>query len=102
LNQILARLAIQLNPNCDNYNLRLGKIMGKSLWKIGIILALIFITVGDRFLPQPLSTASWKTRTSINQIFLGLIPNPNWKRPSKQREESVNQFEKKADPSRQQ
>jgi hypothetical protein len=32
-----------------------------------LLLAVVFVGFGDRFLPPPLSTASFRTRTSLNQ-----------------------------------
>lgn len=39
-----------------------------------ILLSLIFIGFGDIFLPKPLSTASFQTRTKINEFIIGLFP----------------------------
>jgi hypothetical protein len=48
-----------------------------------LILFLLFVALGDQFLPKPLSTASRDTRISLNNFFIGLFPkkipklNPN-------------------------
>jgi lipopolysaccharide export LptBFGC system permease protein LptF len=65
----------------------------KPLLTISIILGLIFITIGDQFLPKPLSTYSRNTRASINQKLLSLMPNPKIKRPSAEREKQVEQLQ---------
>lgn len=58
-----------------------------------------FITVGDLFLPKPFNTYSRNTRNILNQKILALFPDKNPERPSKQREEEMNQFLKRATPS---
>lgn len=42
-----------------------------------LLVFLLFVALGDRFLPQPLSGASLKTRTTLNQVVVGLFPS--WK-----------------------
>ncbi len=49
---------------------------------------LIFIGMGDMFLPEPLSQWSKQTRSQINAVLLGAF-NPKMTRPSKRREEAV-------------
>jgi hypothetical protein len=39
-----------------------------------IILGLLFISIGDRILPEPLSTASTQTRISLEQFLMGSFP----------------------------
>lgn len=51
-----------------------GMFRGPNL-ALFLLLALVFVGIGDRFLPQPLSGASFKTRTAVNQWMVGLIPN---------------------------
>ena len=54
------------------------------------ILFLLFVFLGDRVLPEPLGPASLKTRTSLNQAMMGLIPN--WKpktKPYQRTEEAI-------------
>jgi hypothetical protein len=41
----------------------------KSALPALLVLALIFIGFGDQFLPQPLKSASYKTRTALNQMM---------------------------------
>jgi hypothetical protein len=38
------------------------------------ILAVLFISLGDRVLPQPMSTVSTQTRETIHQFLTGLFP----------------------------
>ncbi|HEY9611105.1 hypothetical protein [Allocoleopsis sp.] len=39
-----------------------------------LILAVLFISFGDRVLPQPMSRASTQTRDSVNQLFNQIFP----------------------------
>ncbi len=39
-----------------------------------LLVALIFVGLGDQFLPQPLSGASFKTRTALNEMLYALVP----------------------------
>ena len=69
----------------------------KLLWKLSIptaIAGLVFVGVGDKFLPQPLSGYSKNTREQINQKLLGVVPDPDLKRPSEQREKEVEKLMK--------
>ena len=43
----------------------------KSAIPLLLTVGLIFIGFGDKFLPQPLSGTSLKTRTALNQMMLG-------------------------------
>ncbi len=59
------------------------------------ILSLIFIAYGDSFLPQPLSTASWQTRTAINSFVIGMFPS--WRpkeKPYERTEKAIDDTEK--------
>lgn len=42
-----------------------------KLAKLTPVYIIIFVAYGDSFLPKPLSTASYKTRTTINNVLLG-------------------------------
>lgn len=46
----------------------------KTVFSIGLFIALIFVGFGDSFLPDPLGSASAKTRTQINTFIVGLFP----------------------------
>jgi hypothetical protein len=47
-----------------------------------LILAVLFISLGDRVLPQPMSTASTQTRESVNQFFNEIFPKVQAKNPT--------------------
>ncbi|MGL5032279.1 MAG: hypothetical protein ACRC6M_00585 [Microcystaceae cyanobacterium] len=64
----------------------------KTLLTFSIISGVIFISLGDRFLPKPLSTYSAIARNTINQKLLGFTPKPNLKKPSADREKQVEDF----------
>ena len=51
----------------------LGSFFGLFL-KLFPVIAVIFISTGDKFLPSPLSDYSLQTRTNINNFLLGLFP----------------------------
>lgn len=56
------------------------------------ILFLVFVLLGDRFLPEPLGPASAQTRVTLNKFFVGLIPQ--WERktnPYERTEEALEQ-----------
>ena len=44
---------------------------------IPFLLVIVFIGFGDRFLPEPLKSASTNTRKTINRVVIGLVPE-NW------------------------
>ncbi|MEB3311318.1 MAG: hypothetical protein VKJ02_13915 [Snowella sp.] len=46
----------------------------KKLLTISIIGGIIFVGIGDRFLPKPLSAYSRDTRNALNAKLLGLMP----------------------------
>ena len=67
----------------------------KSITTIVIILALLFVFVGDRFLPKPLNTASVQSRVSLNNFMVGLFPA--WKpktKPYERTEKAIDKVEK--------
>ncbi len=68
------------------------------------VLTVVFITVGDLFLPKPLNNYSQNTRTTITKYLVSLFPQKQPKRPSGQRENQVRELEKgvssPASPSR--
>jgi hypothetical protein len=68
---------------------------------IALILLLVagFIGFGDKFLPKPLSTASFQTRTSLNQMIVGAFPS--WRpktQPHKRTEEAIKKQEQRTEP----
>ncbi|MEA5508939.1 hypothetical protein VB715_04105 [Crocosphaera sp. UHCC 0190] len=74
----------------------------KKLGTIIFVVGLIFIGMGDSFLPKPLSTISRQTRTSINQSLLGLMPNPKIRKPSEQHDAEVTEMEERVKGNRDQ
>jgi len=46
----------------------------KTVFSIGLFIALVFVGFGDSFLPDPLGSASANTRTQINEFIVGLFP----------------------------
>ncbi|MBD2002809.1 hypothetical protein NDI37_26975 [Funiculus sociatus GB2-A5] len=59
-----------------------------------IILALVFVGFGDKFLPKPLSTASYNTRTTLNNSLLGIFPSKKPRNPYERTEKAIEQEEK--------
>lgn len=58
------------------------------------VLTVVFITVGDLFLPKPLNIYSQNSRLVINKYLISLFPKEQPKRPSAQREDEVKQLER--------
>ncbi|MGA7938248.1 MAG: hypothetical protein WCA35_32155 [Kovacikia sp.] len=71
----------------------------KSAIPILLVLALIFIGFGDQFLPQPLKSASYKTRTALNQMMASSfkIWQPKSK-PYERTEKTLDNIEKGNNP----
>ncbi len=74
----------------------------KPLGSIILVLGLIFVAVGDSFLPKPLSTVSKNVRTHVNNIFLSFTPNTDFEKPSKQRDAQVEDMEERVKGNRKQ
>ncbi|CCQ57545.1 hypothetical protein WH8501_05560 [Crocosphaera watsonii WH 8501] len=72
----------------------------KPIGSIILVLGLIFVAVGDTFLPKPLSTASKNARTYVNNIFLSFTPDTDFEKPSKQREAQVDDLEERVKGNR--
>ena len=49
----------------------------RKLLTVGIIGGIIFVGIGDKFLPKPLSTYSFNTRNLINAKLITLMPKHN-------------------------
>ncbi len=62
--------------------------MKKLALPLGFI-AFVFIGFGDRVLPNPLSSMSLNTRTSINQFLVGLSPKLKSQNPDDKMEKAV-------------
>lgn len=52
-------------------------------------IAFVFISFGDRVLPNPLSSISLNTRTSISQFLVGLSPKLKSQNPDDKMEKTV-------------
>ena len=66
------------------------------------VYGLIFVAYGDRFLPYPLNSWSYNTRTTINQIMLGSFPDDkleNNKYNNKKSDQLIEDIEKKLVPA---
>lgn len=50
---------------------------------LAIALTIVFVAVGDAFLPQPLAKASYHTRTQVNEFLLSLFPNTDFNKIDK-------------------
>ncbi len=83
------------------YHMKTRSIMfTRSNFTYLAILALLFISLGDRFLPPPLSTASLQTRTAMNNLLVGAFPS--WRpktKPYERTEKAIDEIEKKQDPA---
>ena len=59
-------------------------------WGILVFIAIVFIAIGDKFLPGALGEASAKTRNGINNFLIGLVPS--WEPsvdPNKRTEDAI-------------
>ena len=66
----------------------------RKLLTVGIIGGIIFVGIGDKFLPKPLSTYSLNSRNMINAKLITLMPNsrPKVKRLTEEREKEIENF----------
>lgn len=66
-----------------------------NVFMIPLVLLLVFIGFGDKFLPNPLSNASVQTRTTLNKWIVGLFPQRDGDviNPNKEREAQIEQME---------
>jgi hypothetical protein len=55
-----------------------------------VLIMVVFIGMGDRFLPKPLNTMSFNTRNAINQTLTGLAPKLKPQKPNAETEKAVN------------
>ncbi len=67
--------------------------MLKKLLILGVLGGLIFILVGDIFLPKPYGNWSTQTRTTLNNSLVNAF-NPKMKNPSYRRMNQVDDLEK--------
>lgn len=61
--------------------------------KLAIFLLVMFVTVGDVILPEPLRSASKNTKTTINTFIIGLTPKDKFTNPNERTEKAVDEFE---------
>jgi hypothetical protein len=54
-----------------------------------LLITVVFIGIGDRFLPKPLNTMSFNTRNAINQTLMGLSPKLKPQKPNAETEKAV-------------
>jgi hypothetical protein len=54
-----------------------------------LLIAVAFIGVGDRILPNPLNAMSLNARNSINQALMGLTPKLKPQKPNAKTEKAV-------------
>ncbi|MDJ0536700.1 MAG: hypothetical protein QNJ70_30135 [Xenococcaceae cyanobacterium MO_207.B15] len=47
----------------------------KGLFQLCLTMSLVYVTVGDSFLPQPYSNKSQEVRGNINQFLISLFPD---------------------------
>lgn len=67
----------------------------KSNFIVLFLLFVIFVGVGDSFLPEPMRSASLNTRKTINESLVGLFPNRRTKlNPHKRTREAIDEAEK--------
>jgi len=59
------------------------------------ILGIVFVSVGDRFLPDPAGKASTQTRTAFTGFLSGLFPEGDGLQPHERTEEAVDDFERR-------
>ena len=63
---------------------------------LGVLtIALLFIFLGDRVLPQPVAGYSLNTRTALNKMLIGLLPSIKRQNHDAKTEEAVDQLYEK-------
>jgi hypothetical protein len=71
----------------------------KAAIPIFLMLALVFIGFGDQFLPQPLRSASFKTRVALNNLITGSFKPGHFKAdPNARTERAIEQQESGKSP----
>jgi hypothetical protein len=61
----------------------------KTLSFLAVILGFAFIAWGDRILPEPMKTVSFRTRTTIERFLLGMTPDWNPENPNERTEKAI-------------
>ncbi len=54
-----------------------------------LLVFLVFVSLGDKFLPEPLSSASFNTRSSINEFLISLFPEKEFTNPYERTEDAI-------------
>ncbi len=47
----------------------------KGFLQLCLTMSIVYVTLGDRFLPQPYGNRSQEVRSNINQFLIGLFPD---------------------------
>ncbi|MEM9925326.1 MAG: hypothetical protein AAF915_16505 [Cyanobacteria bacterium P01_D01_bin.50] len=67
----------------------------KSYFITTLLLSVLFIGIGDRILPEPLKSASFNTRKTINKHLIGLFPTRKPKlNPHERTRKAIDETEK--------
>lgn len=67
----------------------------KGLIQLGIVLFLLFVFLGDKVLPKPLSTTSLQIRNTLDSYLMGIFPQKRFKNPNERTENAVDELEKR-------
>ena len=63
---------------------------------LSLLLSVLFVGIGDRFLPEPMKSASLNTRTTINKHLMGLFPTRESKlKPHERTNKAIEELENK-------
>lgn len=76
--------------------MRVKFLSGDATVKLVITLVILFVLVGDIFLPEPLRSASKNTKAAINSVILGVIPDKGFDDPHDRTEKAVEELEQGA------
>nr|ADN12182.1 hypothetical protein Cyan7822_0131 [Gloeothece verrucosa PCC 7822] len=81
--------------------MKFSLLSSKTFFSLTMVLSIVFIVWGDVILPKPLSLYSRNTRQKLEHTLIGLFPNIDAEatRPSRKREQKIQEFEREADPS---
>jgi len=67
----------------------------KTAFTYIFIVFLIFVTLGDKFLPGSLGKASANTRQEINSLVKRIFPQKEFKNPNQRTEDAVDDLREK-------
>ncbi|NEO28475.1 MAG: hypothetical protein F6K03_16745 [Kamptonema sp. SIO4C4] len=65
----------------------------KSVYLVPLFLIVVFIIAGDKFLPEPMSGASTRTRNSIVKFVTGIFTPEKKLNPTQDRLDELEQME---------